>query len=342
MKSRLLKYLFFLAAAVTAVVYYIRTRQPYQVMSGETMNTYYRIKIRTDKENNLLHNAIRDELQRINKEMSVFDSSSEISSINNDDSGEWIDLSPEMSEVLKDARKTYVESNGNFDPTVGKLVDLWGFGTTRSSKRVPSDKKIKEALKSTGFDKLRFNGNYTRVKKSIPDVKLNLSALAKGYAVDRVAALLDDNGHTDYIVEIGGEVKARGNRSEESKGWNVAVVEPNTQNYENAYVLGLKDFAVATSGDYRNFFYYNDKRYSHTISPKTGYPVEHSLTSATVSHKSCMHADALATAIMAMGERKGPNFANENNLAVVLFVREDNNAFRALLSDEAQKLLENK
>lgn len=141
MKSRLLKYLFFLAAAVTAVVYYIRTRQPYQVMSGETMNTYYRIKIRTDKENNLLHNAIRDELQRINKEMSVFDSSSEISSINNDDSGEWIDLSPEMSEVLKDARKTYVESNGNFDPTVGKLVDLWGFGTTRSSKRVPSDEK---------------------------------------------------------------------------------------------------------------------------------------------------------------------------------------------------------
>ena len=267
MKSRLLKYLFFLAAAVTAVVYYIRTRQPYQIMSGETMNTYYRIKIRTDKENNLLHNAIRDELQRINKEMSVFDSSSEISSINNDDSGEWIDLSPEMSEVLKDARKTYVESNGNFDPTVGKLVDLWGFGTTRSSKRVPSDEKIKEALKSTGFDKLRFNGNYTRVKKSIPDVKLNLSALAKGYAVDRVAALLDDNGYTDYIVEIGGEVKARGNRSEESKGWNVAVVEPNTQNYENAYVVGLKDFAVATSGDYRNFFYYNDKRYSHTISP---------------------------------------------------------------------------
>ena len=150
MKSRLLKYLFFLAAAVTAVVYYIRTRQPYQIMSGETMNTYYRIKIRTDKENNLLHNAIRDELQRINKEMSVFDSSSEISSINNDDSGEWIDLSPEMSEVLKDARKTYVESNGNFDPTVGKLVDLWGFGTTRSSKRVPSDEKIKEALAQTG------------------------------------------------------------------------------------------------------------------------------------------------------------------------------------------------
>ena len=104
----------------------------------------------------------------------------------------------------------------------------------------------------------------------------------------------------------------------------------------------MKDFAVATSGDYRNFFYYNDKRYSHTISPKTGYPVEHSLTSATVFHKSCMHADALATAIMAMGERKGLNFANENNLAVVLFVREDNNAFRALLSDEAQKLLENK
>lgn len=339
MKSRLLKYLFLLLAAAVAVVFYIRSRQPYQVMTGETMNTYYRIKIRTDKENNLLHNSVKEELQRINDEMSVFESNSEISRINNDESGDWIDISPEMSEVVKDAYLTYNESNGYFDPTIGKLIDLWGFGTSRNSKRVPEDDKIKQALKSTGYNKLRFNNDFSKIKKVNQDIKLNLSALAKGYGVDRIAQLLDDNGYTDYIVEIGGEVKARGNRSPESAGWNVAVVQPNTQTNENAYVVGLKDFSVATSGDYRNFFYYKDKRYSHTISPKDGYPVEHSLASVTVFHKSCMHADALATALMAMGEKKGLAFANNNKLAVILFVREEDNSFRALLSNEAKKLI---
>lgn len=339
MKSRLLKYIFLLLTAVVAVIYYIQSRQPYLTMTGETMNTYYRIKIRSDKENNLLHNSIKEELQRINDEMSVFESDSEISRINNDDTGEWIDISPEMSEVLKDAYLTYTESNGYFDPTVGKLIDLWGFGTSRNTKRVPDDEKITEALKSTGYNKLRFNNDFTQVKKNNPDLKIYLSALAKGYGVDRIARLLQDNGYTDFIVEIGGEVKARGNRNPESKGWNVAVVQPNTQTNDNAYIVGLKNFSVATSGDYRNFFYYKDKRYSHTISPKNGYPVEHSLASATVFHESCMHADALATAIMAMGEKKGLAFANNNKLAVVLFVREDDNTFKALLSAEAKKLL---
>jgi len=337
-KSRLLKYLLLIAGAAAVIYYYAHSRQPYQIMSGETMNTYYRIKIRTDKENNLLHNAVRDELQQINHEMSVFENSSEISQINNDDSGEWIDLSPEMSEVLKDSYKTYTESDGYFDPTVGKLIDLWGFGTSRNSQRIPDDEKITEALKSIGFNKLQFNKNFTRIKKANPDIKINLSALAKGYGVDRIAGLLDRNGYTDYIVEIGGEVKARGNRVPDGKGWNVAVVKPDQTN-DNAYVVKLQNFSVATSGDYRNFFYHKDKRYSHTISPKDGYPVEHNLASATVFHQSCMHADALATAIMAMGEKKGLAFANKNNLAVVLFVREENNTFKPLFSNEAKKLL---
>ena len=176
--------------------------------------------------------------------------------------------------------------------------------------------------------------------KTNPETYTNLSALAKGYAVDRIAKLLSNMGYTDYVVEIGGEVKAAGNRVEDGEGWNIAVVEPNTETNKNAYVVALKDYAVATSGDYRNFFYYNDKRYSHTISPKDGYPVEHNLASVTVFNSSCMHADALATAIMAMGEKKGLAFANNNNLAAVLFVREGDNQFKALISKKAEKLLE--
>ena len=309
-------------------------------MSGETMNTYYHIKIRSPKENNLLHNSIKKELQRINEEMSVFEGSSEISLINRDDSGEWIELSPEMAAVLKTAYNVYNKSNGYFDPTVGRLVDLWGFGTDKGNQKTPNEKAIKETLKNTGFDKLRFSNNFSRVKKTNPEIKINLSAIAKGYGVDRIAALLEENGYTDYVVEIGGEVKAKGDRSKENEGWNVAVVKPNTQTNENAYVVPLKDYAVATSGDYRNFFYYNNKRYSHTISPKTGYPVEHSLASATVFHKNCTTADALATAIMAMGEKQGLKFANDNNLFVILFVREEGNKFKALLSNKAQKELE--
>ncbi len=339
MKSRLLKYAFMLLVAAAAVLYYMRFRQPYQIMSGETMNTYYRIKIRTDKENNLLHNAVKDELQQLNHEMSVFENSSEISQINSDDSGDWLDLSPEMSEVLKNAYQTYIESNGYFDPTVGKLIDLWGFGNSRKTKKIPHDEQISEALKTVGFNKLLFNPDVTQIKKAIPEVKINLSAIAKGYGVDRIAKLLDNFGYTDYIVDIGGEVKTRGSRTANGKGWNVAVAMPNSPNNENAYVVGLKDYAVATSGDYRNFFYYKEKRYSHTISPKDGYPVEHNLASVTVFHPSCMRADALATAIMAMGGKNGTTFANKHNLAAILFIREEDNQFKAILSNAAKKLL---
>ena len=146
-------------------------------------------------------------------------------------------------EVLKNAYQTYIESNGYFDPTVGKLIDLWGFGNSRKTKKIPDDEQISEALKTVGFNKLLFNPDFTQIKKAIPEVKINLSAIAKGYGVDRIAKLLDNFGYTDYIVDIGGEVKTRGSRTANGKGWNVAVALPNSLNNENAYVVGLKDYA---------------------------------------------------------------------------------------------------
>lgn len=317
--------------------YFFSGANPYQTMSGQTMGTYYNIKVRASRENNMLHKKIKQKLEDINKSMSVFDPDSEISKINDAPAGQWIELSAGMAGLMKDAAKIWRISGGSFDPTVGKLVDLWGFGT-HIPKSTPSAEEIKNVLKYTGFDKLKFADNYTRLQKKYTETYINLSAIAKGYGTDQVAKLLEEEGYKDYIVEIGGEVVARGNRSDEEKGWKVGVVEPN-ETGGTAYVVSLKNSAVATSGDYRNYYYKDGKKYSHTISPKTGYPVEYNLTSATVFNDSCMEADAVATAVMSMGESKALKFANDNNLSVIMFVKDRNDNMKTLVSNRAKKII---
>lgn len=312
-------------------------QKTYQIISGQTMGTYYNIKIRSDSENNTLPSKIKQKLEDINREMSVFDSQSEISKINNAKAGEWIELSQPMAVVMKDAAKIWRLSGGAFDPTVGKLVDLWGFGAG-TPKKMPTKEEIKAVLKYTGFEKIKFANNYSRLKKSYDDTYINLSAIAKGYGVDQIAKLLEDEGYTDFVVEIGGEVVARGKRSSEDKGWKVGVVKP-TEAEENAYIVNLQNLAVATSGDYRNYYYTGDKKYSHTISPKNGYPVEHNLASVTVFNKNCMEADAVATAVMSMGEKKALKFANDNQLAIIMFVRDKEDNLQTIISEKAKKIV---
>lgn len=335
---RLLKYFSILIAIIGLVFYLGKKTHRYQTMTGETMGTYYSIKIKTDKENNLLHNQIKAELEQISSQMSVFDSTSELSLINQASEKEWIELSPELSELMKTAYNINQISQGTFDPTVGKLIDLWGFGVS-SPKKVPTPEEIATVLKYSNFNQLKFSNNFQKVKKNNPNTYVNLSAIAKGYGVDRISTMLSKIGYKDYVIEIGGEVVAKGQRDEITDGWNVGVSKPGENGIENAYVVTLKDYAVATSGDYRNFLVFENKRYSHTISPKTGYPVDHNLASVTVFHKKCMAADAYATALMAMGENKALNFANNNNLAVILFVRDNDNNIKTMVSNEAKKII---
>ena len=271
--------------------------------------------------------------------MSVFDLTSEISEINKAEANQWIELSEDMQFLLKNSHKIYQMSNGAFDPTTGKLIDLWGFGTTGKIKKIPNEEDIANMLKTTGFDKIQFNKDYSQLKKQDKDIMINLSAIAKGYGVDRLAKLLKSLEYTDFIIEVGGEVVASGNKSKEIKGWNVGVVKPSETTNENAFIVTLKDYAVATSGDYRNFFYIGEEKYSHTIDPKTGYPAKNNLLSVTVFHESCMIADGLATAIMSMGEEKGLNFANNNKLAVIMFVKTEDNQIKNIVSQKAQKLI---
>ncbi len=342
MKSRILKTGLVFAILAGILIYISRAQHKFQVMTGETMNTYYKISVRTSQENTLLHNKIKAELQQINNEMSVFENMSDISEFNKS-SGEWVELPENLAQVLKAAYQVYQQTNGYFDPSVGRLVDIWGFGKNKTIK-VPGEEEIASAKKMVGMNKITFSKDFSRAKKNIPDISLNLSAIAKGYAVDRITKVLENAGYKDFIVEIGGEVVARGNRSDKEEGWNIGVAKPESPSSETyvpemyEYVVRLNNMAVATSGDYHNYFYVGDKKYSHTIDPKTGYPVEHDLASVTVFHQNCMKADALATGIMSMGEEKGLEFANNNKIAVILTVRKDD-GYLTLLSNQAKKFI---
>lgn len=338
---RLFKYISILVVIALGTYLLFFRENPYQEISGRTFGTYYNIKIKTEHKNRLLTNRIKEELDKINSEMSVFEPGSEINTINETGAHQAINLSDNMAKLMRSADEIYRLTDGNFDPTVGQLVDLWGFGAGQHSD-IPTDQQIKDTLKSTGFNKLSFANNYKIMQKSNADTLINLSAIAKGHAVDRVSAILKNAGYKDYIVDIGGEIYASGAREEGVNGWNIGIAAPNLDNApeENAAVIRLHNMAVATSGDYRNYYYKNNKRYSHTISPQTGYPVEHNLASATVFDSNCMRADALATALMAMGEEKGLKFANKNKIPVIFFTRNEYNETKMISSNEAQKLLD--
>ena len=337
---RFLKYIS-IATICALVIYFVLLRNnPYQEISGKTFGTYYNIKIRTTEKNRELPLKIKKELDNINMEMSVFEPDSEINRINTLQTQQKIDISRHMSELLVATKKIYQSTYGHFDPTVAPLVELWGFGTSKQNT-APTPEQIQNTLQHIGFNKIQLSNNNQTLSKSNGNVTLNLSAIAKGYAVDRLANLLQQEGHQNFVIEIGGEVYTSGTKSENISGWNIGIAQPIRDNYnvENAAVIRLSNMAVATSGDYKNYYYKDNKRYSHTISPHNGYPVAHNLASVTVFDKSCMIADAIATGMMAMGESKALYYANQNKIPAILFVRDNNNEIRMFTSDEGKKLL---
>lgn len=335
---RIFKYVSFFMVFAVALIYIHQKYAPYRTFHGKIFGTYYHVKILTDRSDRTLGDKILRRLQDVNRQMSVFEKNSEISKINQSPAGNKIGLSPEMSYLLKNAAAVNRESGGAFDPTVGRLVDLWGFGVDKPAQ-TPDPEKIKEALTYTGFNRLVFSSDFKSLSKTDDRIRLNLSAIAKGYGVDMVARLLEEEGYRDYIVEIGGEVRAAGRKNSAGEPWSIGIAKPSPQGNSNAFALELTDFSVATSGDYRNFFYKDGRRYAHTISPQTGYPVEHSLASVTVFHPSCMMADAYATAILALGEDEGMTFADAQKLPAVFFVRRNDNSVTMLLSTAAKDLI---
>lgn len=209
---RLLKYILIFIIAAACIFRLWQERPSYETISGRTMGTYYGIKIKNSPAAADLAAEIEKTLTEVNAEMSVFDPDSELSKINAAPAGQWLELSEPMRKVMKKAHEIYRLSGGAFDPTVGRLIDLWGFGVKKGKKR-PDDKEIRALLATSGFDKIRFDKDWQKLKKDNSEVTLNLSAIAKGYGVDRVAEKLEELGIRDYVVEIGGEVRAAGRKS---------------------------------------------------------------------------------------------------------------------------------
>lgn len=296
---------------------------------GRTMGTLYMVKVvksdelgssGVDEIEKTLTNEIDALLKEVNRQMSNWLKDSEISRFNQYKESDWFEVSGDTALVIAEALRISEASGGAFDITVGPLVDLWGFGPAKMERQIPGEDQIKAVMAEIGYQKLAVRESPPSVRKEAPDIHCDLSAIAKGFGVDKAAEYLDSKGFSNYLVEIGGEVRAKG-MNHRGVLWRVAVATPDgTSNYQK--VLSLKDISMATSGDYQNYFEKDGVRYSHTIDPTTGRPITHKLASVTVIHESCMTADALATAIDVMGPEKGYELAIKENLPVFLIIRE--------------------
>ncbi|PLX97833.1 MAG: FAD:protein FMN transferase ApbE [Desulfuromonas sp.] len=294
-------------------------------VSGMTMGTTYQVKIVQPGDVKLdaitLKRLIDNRLNGIDGMMSTYKQDSEISQFNLSPTNTWVPVSPETFTVIRTGQQISALSQGAFDMTVGALVNLWGFGPTLTTAALPPAEKISELRDQTGFQKLILQETPPAVMKASQAVTLDLSAIAKGYAVDAVSELLAQNGLDRFLVEIGGELVARGRKTAEQP-WMIGVERPQPGQRSVEKLVPLENSAMATSGDYRNYFEQDGVRYSHTIDPATGYPITHQLASVTVVAKDCMHADALATALMVMGPDKGMRFAELNQLATLMLVKQ--------------------
>ncbi len=288
-------------------------------LSGQTMGTTYNL-VAVDHGGTLdrdeLRKAVEASLVEVDDQMSNWNPGSEISRFNAMTS-QATPVSPELAQVIKAAQEVHAASDGRFDITVGPLVDAWGFGSGRSRSDAPSDAEIATALGISGQERaLSFSNDHLR--KLEPGVEINLAAIGKGYGVDRVAASIESFGVSDYMIEIGGDLYTSG-KNPNGENWKIGVETPERDGRSVLQVVETSGLGMATSGDYRNYFEQDGQRYSHVIDPKTGRPIRHATTSATVLTENAMLADAWATAMLVLGSERGLEIADERGLAV-LFV----------------------
>lgn len=293
-------------------------------LSGRTMGTYYAVLIAgaPAADVDALDTSIRDRLDGLDALLSTYRPDSEVVRFNSRPGTDWFDVSPETLEIVRHALSVSVVTDGAFDITVGPLVDLWGFGPEEPPVTIPPQSAIDARLATTGYRYLQIRETPAAIRRTVPGIRIDLSAIAKGHAVDAVAKLLDDRGVINYMVDIGGEIRTRG-LSADGDAWQIAVEHPGAGADASPVVLALTDAAVATSGDYRNYFEYQGRRYSHAIDPHTGWPVDNGVAAATVIASSVMRADALATAMMVLGPEAGLALAEREAIAALLQIRTD-------------------
>lgn len=303
-------------------------------LSGATMGTSWHVTyIAVDRpaepaptDPEAIRAMLEGELAAVDASMSTWRQDSELSAFNRADVEAWFEASPELFTVVERALSIGEATDGAYDVTVGPLVQLWGFGSRQVAPGLPPAEELESTRERVGQRWLELDREHHRLRKQ-RDLELDLSSIAKGFAVDRLAQALEEHGVRDYLVEVGGEMRLAG-KSPRGDAWRVAVerpeagLPPGTSPRDVALGLSLSDIAVATSGDYRNFFELEGQRYSHTLDPRSGYPVEHDLVSVTVLAETCMDADAWATALVVLGADGALALAEEHHLAVYLLQRQ--------------------
>ncbi|MDD4608978.1 MAG: FAD:protein FMN transferase [Bacteroidaceae bacterium] len=317
MKKKLNKWqITFLLFLVVGTLYVLNNQPPYHRAQGIIYGTFYHITYQNKYD---LSTEIKDRLLEVDAAFSMYNDTSLISRINRNDS---ILVTPLFKHIFNLSERIAQETDGAFDITVAPLVNTWGFGF---KKNIAIDSATIDSIRPfIGYQKVRLVNNM--VTKENPHIMLDCSAIAKGYGSDRVAELFDEEGIKNYMIEIGGEIVVKGMNPQKKK-WMIGINKPvdDSLNVNNTLetIISISNRSIATSGNYRKFYYLNGKKYAHTIDPRTGYPVQHSLLSATVITKYCAEADAYATSFMVMGLEKAIQFIDNHKGIDAYFIYGD-------------------
>ena len=329
-------------------------RPAHSTISGLTMGTRYAVKLAAPIDHALqaeLARRIEVELAAVNRAMSTYDVRSELSEFNRRQDLYWVPTSPGLLEVVESASRISTSSRGAFDITVGPLVDLWGFGPQYRSRAIPNAAAIEQIRKSVGYQYVQTDPSAGAIRKTLSHTQIDLSAIAKGYGVDRVAMILDRLGVEDYLVEIGGEFRARGTAAS-GRVWRIGIEKPVYGQRGHGEVTGkipgeiagevigktivktivLENRAIATSGTTIDFFEQDGRYYSHSIDPMTGRPVQHPPMAVSVVADTTMEADGWATALLVLGAEQGYSLAQGRGLAA-LFVTASGSSFDIQVTD---------
>lgn len=319
---------FAVIAAILLLLLPNTPRKQYYHHQGNIFGTYYNIRYEGTED---MHEAIKQRLQEFDNSLSMFNKHSVISQINRNEAVQTDSL---FEHMFYEAQAISQLSNGAFDITVAPLVNAWGFGTSQvKGKRLEVRGKIDSLKAFVGYRNIQLEG-HTLLKKD-ERIVLDASAIAKGYACDVIAQLLRQHGVENLLVDIGGEVVVKGH-NDKGNAWRVGITRPTIDatgaEKELQEVIASTDLCMATSGNYRQYYYQDGKRRSHTIDPRSGYPVEHSLLSATVVASSCMRADALATACMVLGAEQAMQMIEQTADASCYLIIADSDSLRVASS----------
>ena len=295
-------------------------------LSGPTMGTTFDVKIvapRGSLSTQALQPVLQQTLDTTEQLTSTYIEQSELSMFNSNTSTDWVSVSAQLCNTVARALALARRTDGAFDITVGPLVNLWGFGPDGVRSQPPSEAEIARLMTQVGFAKLQVDCERPALRKQHPQLFVDLSGWAKGFAVDQLAELLMAQGIDNFLIEVGGEMRVYGSNAE-GKPWAVAIEKPISDGREVQSILRLSDTGLATSGDYRNYFEHEGLRYSHTIDPRTGKPIAHQLASVTVFDDSAADADGLATALLVLGPMEGPALARRLGIEALFLLRTPN------------------